>query len=104
MPTPWDEVRKDFPALQFYAGQWKSVSPLEHVTADDAPSLLLHGDKDTLVPDKHSREIVAAFKDKGVETDLVIFPGAGHGFGGPDGEKAVAATVAWFEKHLAKKG
>ena len=97
-----EKMRQQFPALQFDAGQWKSVSPIEHVTADDAPALLLHGGKDTLVPDKHSREIVAAFHEKGVTTDLVMFPDAGHGFGGADSEKAVAATGGWFEKHLAK--
>ena len=98
-----EKMRQQFPALQFDAGLWKSVSPIEHVTPDDAPALLLHGGKDTLVPDKHSREIVSAFKEKGVATDLVMFPEAGHGFGGADSEKAVAATVAWFEKHLAKR-
>lgn len=97
-----EKMRQQFPALQFDAAQWKSVSPIEHVTADDAPALLLHGGKDTLVPDKHSREIVSAFKEKGVATDLVMFANAGHGFGGADGEKAVTATVAWFEKYLAK--
>ena|GEM_PF-6767972 len=56
------------------------------------------------MPDKHSREIVDAFKAKGGATDLVMFPGAGHALLGADGEKAVATMVAWFEKHLAKAG
>lgn len=97
-----EKMRTQFPALQFDAAQWKTVSPLEHVTSDDAPALLLHGDKDTLVPDKHSKEILAAFKEKNVPADLVMFPGAGHGFGGADQTKAASATVAWFEKYLAK--
>ncbi len=97
-----EKMRQQFPALQFDAGQWKSVSPIEHVSPDDAPALLLHGGKDTLVPDKHSREIVSAFKEKGVATELVMFPDAGHRLGGADGEKAAVATVAWFEKYLAK--
>jgi acetyl esterase/lipase len=97
-----EKMRTQFPALQFDAAEWKSVSPLEHVTPDDAPALLLHGGKDTLVPDKHSREIVDAYKSEGVATDLVMFPDAGHGFRGEDAGKAAAATVAWFEKHLAK--
>ena len=97
-----EKYRQQFPALQFDAGQWKTVSPLEHVTSDDAPTLLLHGGKDTLVPDKHSKEILKAFQDKGVATDLIMFPDAGHGFGGDDAAKAADATVAWFEKYLAK--
>jgi acetyl esterase/lipase len=97
-----EKMRQQFPALQFDAAQWKSVSPIEHVSADDAPTLLLHGNKDTLVPDKHSKEIQKAFQEKGVVTDLIEFPEAAHGFGGADAEKAVTVTVAWFEKHLAK--
>ncbi|MBP7951130.1 MAG: prolyl oligopeptidase family serine peptidase [Verrucomicrobiales bacterium] len=97
-----DKMRTQFPALQFDAATWKAVSPLEHVTADDTPSLLLHGDKDTLVPDKHSREILQAFKDKNVPAELLMFPGAGHGFNKDQQAKAVSATVAWFEKYLAK--
>ncbi|HEX2749661.1 MAG TPA: alpha/beta hydrolase [Verrucomicrobiales bacterium] len=97
-----EKFRQQFPALQFDASQWKSVSPLEHVTSDDAPTLLLHGGKDTLVPDKHSKEILKAFQDKKVPTDLIMFPDAGHGFGAADGAKSAAATVAWFEKYLAK--
>lgn len=98
-----EKMRTQFPALQFDASLWKTVSPIEHVTPDDAPALLIHGDKDTLVPDKHSKEILQVFKDKNVAADLVMFPGAGHGFNGEQQAKAAAATVAWFEKHLAPK-
>lgn len=99
-----EKLRTQFPALQFDASLWKTVSPVEHVSSDDPPTLLLHGGKDTLVPDKHSKEILKAFQDKGVATDLVMFPDAAHGFGPIDNLKAVAATVAWFEKYLAKPG
>ncbi|MGI8601618.1 MAG: alpha/beta hydrolase [Verrucomicrobiales bacterium] len=96
-----EDYRRNFPALQFDAADWKSVSPIEHVTPEDAPTLLLHGGKDTLVPEKHSREMLAALQKHGVETDLIFFPEAGHGFAGADRERTVAATVAWFEKYLA---
>ncbi len=98
-----EKFRLQFPALQFDAALTPTVSPLDNVTRDDAPTLLLHGGKDTLVPDKHSREILKAFQEKNVPADLIMFPEAGHGFGGADAEKAAEATVAWFEKYLAKK-
>lgn len=97
-----EKMRKDFPALTFDGARVDDMSPIKQVTADDAPTLLLHGGKDTLVPDKHSREIHQAFQEKKVPTDLIIFPTAGHAFTGADREQSVSATVAWFEKYLAK--
>lgn len=97
-----EKFRQQFPALQFDATDWRPVSPIEHVSPDDAPTLLLHGDQDDLVPDVHSRSMHQALKDKGVTSDLIIIPGAGHGFGGADRDRVVQAMVAWFDTHLAK--
>lgn len=97
-----EKFRKQFPALQFDAADWRPVSPIEQVTSDDAPTLLLHGDQDDLVPDSHSRTMHQALKDKGVTSDLIIFPGAGHGFAGADRDRVLQALVAWFDTHLVK--
>ncbi|MDB6071630.1 MAG: axeA 5, partial [Verrucomicrobiales bacterium] len=92
---------KRFPALSFPADQADAMSPLKLVTSDDAPSLLVHGMKDTLVLPLHSENIVAAFKKEKVPTDLITFPEAAHGFAGPDEKAASTALVAWFEKYLS---
>ena len=47
-------LSKQFPAVVFPAEQAVDVSPLLSVTKDDAPTLLIHGDKDELVPISHS--------------------------------------------------
>ena len=91
---------KRFPALHFPADQSPSFSPLLQVSPDDAPSLLLHGGKDTLVLPSHSEKITEAFRKAGVATDLIAFPEAGHGFSGPDEKTASSALTAWFEKYL----
>jgi len=96
-----ESFRQQFPALQFDAADWRPVSPIEHVTPDDAPTLLLHGDQDDLVPDKHSRSMHQALKDQGVASEMIIFPGAGHGFSGADRDRVVQALAAWFDTHLA---
>jgi dienelactone hydrolase len=95
---------KRFPALHFDRSLSESVSPLFHVTPDDAPALLLHGGKDTLVPISHSEAIYKAFRQHGVPTGLIRFPEAGHGFGGDDEKRASTAMVDWFEEHLTLKG
>ena len=92
-----------FPALDLDVAPAASVSPLLHVSPDDPPTLLVAGDRDDLVPIKHSREIQAAFQEKGVTSQLVELAGAGHGFGGEDARRATSEMVAWFEKYLAKK-
>ena len=94
---------KRFPALHFPADQSPSFSPLLQVSPDDAPSLLLHGGKDTLVLPGHSEKITEAFRKAGVATDLIAFPEAGHGFTGPDEKTASSALTAWFEKYLNPK-
>jgi acetyl esterase/lipase len=105
---PWvgDEsspYRKNFPALQFDAAQAGDCSPILHVTEDDPPTLLVHGDQDKLVPLEHSEKIKAEFNKKKVPCELLVIEGAGHGFLGEDGRRANEATVAWFEKHLVGK-
>ncbi len=74
-----------------------------HVSKDDPPTLLIHGDKDELVPLEHSENILAEFKKHKVTNELLVIKGAGHGFRGEDGERAADSLVAWFEKHLLKK-
>lgn len=93
---------KNFPALELDMKAAELHSPLVHVTADDAPTLLLAGDADELVPIQHSRNIQTAFEEKGVKSRLVELKGAGHGFGGDDLAKALQEMVSWFETHLTE--
>jgi acetyl esterase/lipase len=92
---------KRFPGLLFDPALAESVSPLLHVTPDDAPTLLVHGDKDDLVKLDNSERILAAFEEKKVPCELMIIEGAGHGFLVDQSERASKALVDWFDKHLA---
>lgn len=92
--------RTRYPALIFDPSKAPSVSPILHVTPDDPPTLLIHGDQDRLVPLHSSESIYEAFKAKNVPTDLLIIKGAGHGFRGQDARRAREAMVAWFQKYL----
>lgn len=92
-----------FPALDLDLANAKGHSPLLHVTGDDAPTLLLAGAKDDLVPIDHNRRIREAFVKEKLNHKLVEFENAGHGFGPDDMKQAVAEMIAWFETQLAKK-
>src|SRR5690606_39347631 len=92
-----------FPALDLALEQAKVHSPLEHVTPDDPPTLLVVGAKDELVPMSHSQNIHKAFEDKEVPTGLVVFDEAGHGFSKEDTHQALSEMVKWFQEHLSDK-
>jgi gluconolactonase len=79
---------------------YRQVSPITHVSADDPPTLIIHGDADKLVPIQQAEVIVAKLKKEGVPAELVIKKGAGHGWGGMD--KDMAAIVDWFDKYLKR--
>ena len=95
---------KRFPALNFDAALITDVSPIKHVSADDPPTLLFHGDADQLVPMVQSELIYKAFQQSKVPTDRIVFAGAGHGFKDQDHKRAAAAMVDWFAKHLTATG
>ncbi|NLS97093.1 MAG: alpha/beta hydrolase [Planctomycetaceae bacterium] len=100
---PDSGMRDQFTALQFDAGLADDCSPLLQVTGDDAPTLLIHGDKDELVPIDHSHTILKAMQEAGAPCELLTIEGAGHGFPGEGGRRAMEALVDWFEKYLGKK-
>lgn len=91
---------KRFPAMDFDASLSPSVSPLFHATEDDAPTLLIHGGKDDLVPLKHSEDMAKAFSTAKVRHELISFPEAGHGFKGDEDKKAADSLVSWFDSTL----
>jgi len=79
----------------------QETSPVHHVTKDDPPTLLIHGDRDTLVPLQQSRRMVARLEKAGVEAKLIVKEGAAHGWRGVEQELSVVAD--WFAQHLAGK-
>jgi acetyl esterase/lipase len=115
-------VLKDFPApfaftelvKKGYAGLYvpitdeakileigKQISPINHVTEDDAPSLIIHGDKDYLVPIQQAEIIIEKLKSVKVPAELVVKSGAAHGW--PTIGQDMPTIIDWFDKHLAKK-
>jgi dipeptidyl aminopeptidase/acylaminoacyl peptidase len=73
------------------------------VSEDDAPTLLLAGVKDDLVPISHSRNIEKALGEKKIDVKIVEYPNSGHGLGPEDLKASFEQMAAWFDKHLGKK-
>jgi acetyl esterase/lipase len=56
------------------------ASPLNHVSPDDPPMLLLHGSDDLWVPPEQSNLMAEALGRAGVANRLILVDGARHGF------------------------
>lgn len=76
------------------------ASPLNWVTPNAAPTLLLHGTEDKYVAYEQAVWMRDRLQTCGVEVELLTLTGAGHGFKGADAEKAEQALVTFFETHL----
>jgi acetyl esterase/lipase len=97
---PGNPRREQFPALKFDPKKAPEVSPLKHVTSDDAPTILIHGDKDDLVPISHSHNIVEEFKKTNVKNELIVIEGAAHGFDAAGNKRMYDGMLRWFDQHL----
>jgi acetyl esterase/lipase len=78
----------------------KQISPAYHVTPKAPPTLIIHGDADTLVPIQQAELIIQKLKEAKVPCELVVKPKAGHGW--PDIVKDVNRLADWFDKYLAR--
>jgi len=76
----------------------REISPVYHVTKDDPPTLIIHGDKDALVPIQQSELIIAKLKEAGVPCELVVKTGEAHGWSKWHDDMRTIAD--WFDKYL----
>ena len=78
----------------------RPLSPIYGISKQTPPTLIIHGEADTLVPIQQSERYLAKLKETGVETKLERRPGKGHGWLGMEKDGQLLAD--WFDKHLAK--
>ena len=75
-------------------------SPLYYVNPLAAPTMTVHGTKDTYVNYEHALWLTERLKAAGVDNELVTIEGVGHGFKGADWEFADKKLFEWFDKYL----
>ena len=99
----WVGPNDNFPALEFDPQLAESVSPVLHVTPDDPPTLLIHGDNDTDVPFEQSEMMAGEFRKHHVDHRLIRLEGGEHGLAGVDPKlinRAYADAATFLEGHL----
>ncbi len=80
---------------------YRSISPIYYVTPRSAPTLLIHGDKDELVPLQQSETFAARMKQAGVPVRLEVKKGMGHGWLTILNDMPTVAD--WFDEQLLGK-
>lgn len=91
----WDPQRE--------ANKFQALMPVENVTADYPPTLLIHGDRDTDVPHHQSELMAAELTKYEVEHRLLTIPGAEHGLAGAERtavDSAFQEAVTFLGRHL----
>ncbi len=77
-------------------------SPLNWVTPEAAPTILIHGTEDKYVAFEQAEWMLARYQQVGAEVEILKLEGAGHGFQGSDADKANAAMFEFFDKHYRR--
>jgi acetyl esterase/lipase len=77
------------------------ANPITYISKETPPFLLVHGDRDPLVPAHQAELLSQALAKAGVAVQLHLVPGAGHGVGGREVNDRVDA---FFDRHLKGGG
>jgi acetyl esterase/lipase len=76
----------------------REISPVEFVDARTAPTLVVHGEADGLVPIYQAEIFEAKCRSVGAVCKIVRLPGKDHGWAGM--EKDIALFADWFDERL----
>jgi acetyl esterase/lipase len=74
------------------------LSPIKHLTADLPPTLIYHGNADTLVPFSQSKRFIDEAQTLGCTATLKEVPNAGHGWLSMPLD--IMAFAGWFDRTL----
>ncbi|MBX9568511.1 MAG: alpha/beta hydrolase [Candidatus Obscuribacterales bacterium] len=77
-----------------------AASPVQYVSKDDPPILVIHAKDDDVVPFEQSVEFIDLLKKIGVEVEGVIPSGGGHAL---SSKRYVEQSLDFFDKHLGAK-
>lgn len=82
------------------ASLYYSFSPINYVTSKSAPTLILHGDADEVVPLEQSTALKTKLQSAGATVQMVVYPNEGHGFGEAAQADSVDKLVAFLTMYV----
>ena len=81
---------------------YAKASPIEYVTKSAAPTLIIHGNLDFIVPIIHSERFYDKLKAAGVKTEFLVMKGKTHGWTGDATEVSAKALLKFLDENLKK--
>lgn len=81
----------------------QEASPIFHVSADDPPFLLIHGDKDPIVPIVFSEDMFKKLQEMDVPAKIIAIEGGVHGSGVIKSPEVKKEMVQWMDQYLKEK-
>jgi acetyl esterase/lipase len=79
---------------------YRLASPITHVDSKDAPMLLFHGTRDSLVPVDQSIRMATRLTEANVGGRIELLLGAQHGWGGELIDETSKDSIRFFDQHL----
>lgn len=86
-------TRTEFPEV------YDAASPIHHVSSDDPPMLLFHGESDSLVPIDFSLKMQERLQDHQVACELLKLENKTHIMAFVD-KNAIHQSISFFDRHL----
>ncbi len=84
---------------------WERISPFNYVERITTPTLLMGGEDDWNVPILNSEQLYQALRRIGIPTQLVVYPGQGHGIRVPSYQKdRYERYLAWYDRWVKGEG
>ena len=92
------KVRNEPSTIEYKRAQ--EASPIYHVSVDDPPFLLIHGDQDPVVPYVLSKNMYNKLLEMKVKANLITVEGGVHGPGVINSPEVREQMVQWMDQHL----
>ncbi|MGD8319059.1 MAG: S9 family peptidase [Gemmatimonadota bacterium] len=84
---------------------WERISPFNHAQDITTPTLIMGGEEDWNVPIQNGEQLYQVLRRRGVPTQLVVYPGQGHGIRVPSYQKdRYERYLAWYDRWVKSAG
>ena len=97
-PKTWAK----FAFLKLSTEQYREFSPVNYVSKNDPPTLIMHGNTDGIVQFSQGELMHAKLQEKGVLSNFSVFEKTSHSPTLEQSARGVGEALAWFDTHLKK--